>query len=266
MTSVALTPDGNHLATAVGPVVRIWSVAREAELQQLKFDDEIRAMVFSPSGHRVVFATASGTAYVWNTRTASTQVRIDLGTCPYRMSCAPGGFRLVTAGPDGARVWKSRPENGWPRSPPAPKCSTRPSAPTERRWPRAGPTAEPASSTPGPARRCCGSPAPGSVSRVAYDREGARLLTVVGLTVCTWDTTTGEALARHRYTPDWFVHAVAFGPDRRARALARTRDALWLRRVGDGGRDAHWPSRTGGGGRDDSWPSRTDDEGEVSHD
>ncbi|MFD9190028.1 CHAT domain-containing protein [Streptomyces phaeochromogenes] len=252
VTSVALTPDGNHLATAVGPVVRIWSVAREAELQQLKFDDEVRAMVFSPSGHRVVFATASGTAYVWNTRTASTQVRMDLGTCPYRMNCAPGGLRMVTAGPDGARVWNIASGERLAEIASGTEVLDAVFSPDGTTLATGGADSGAGIFDTRSGAEVLRLTGTGSVSRVAYDREGGRLLTVVGLTVRMWDTTTGEALAGHRYTPDWFVHAVAFGPDRQARALARTRDALWLRRVGDGARDAHWPSGTGGGGRDDA--------------
>lgn len=110
--SVAVSPDGKHLATASDDgTVKVWDVATGEEL--LSFSTQhtgisIFGLAYSPDGTRLATASDDQTARVWDAATGQQLLVIDHGAPLSGLAFSPDGKYLATAGADAAaRVWDS---------------------------------------------------------------------------------------------------------------------------------------------------------------
>ena len=232
VTCLALTPNGGQLATAQDATARIWSLAKSVELRQMRLPDTVCAVSFSPVGHRVVFATVAPAAYVWDTTDpAARRLRLRLDAIPHRLAWSPDGLRFGTAGPTGARMWSVVSgehvlEVG--RGLPALDIAV---SPLGARLALAQGGARVLDARSGVEVHRLGGRT--SVARVAFNRDGTRLVTADRGGMEIWDMRSGEQVARRRFDVRWAVEAVAFGPDGAARALLRVPESVWLIRLGE---------------------------------
>jgi WD40 repeat protein len=104
-----LSPDGKHLAGAVGNEVKVWDTQTGRETLTLAgHKDRVGSVAFSPDGQRLVSAAADRTAKVWDAQTGQEQFTFKghAGPVDDRDSVPGGRFAMSVSAfsPDGTRV------------------------------------------------------------------------------------------------------------------------------------------------------------------
>ena len=168
--SVAVSPDGTHLASASDDgTVKVWDATTGQEL--LSFSTQhtgisIFGLAYSPDGARIATASDDQTAKVWDAASGQQLLVIDHGAPLGGLAFSPDGKHLATAGADAmVRVWDSA--NG------------------QQVLVLAG---------HGEATRA-GSVHPGGVIAVLFTPDGKRLVTAgADGTARLWDAETGQSL------------------------------------------------------------------------
>jgi WD40 repeat protein len=93
--SVALSPDGNSLATAArDATARVWSLTTRQELIRLTHGAPVEAVAFSKDGTTLTTGSFDGTARLWDLPSGRERLR----------ATHPGGSEVVAFSPDGAQV------------------------------------------------------------------------------------------------------------------------------------------------------------------
>jgi WD40 repeat protein/transcriptional regulator with XRE-family HTH domain len=178
MTGVAVSPDGNLMATAGldGSVV-LWDMASGKEISTLRAHDEaVSSVAFSPDGSRLLTASTDGTAKVWDV--ASGKLFATLAGHTDSISRAvfdpADGARAATASDDStAKIWDLK-------------------------------TGEELVTLSDGSRR---------VNNIAFSPDGSRLAAVQDEGVATvWDASSGEEWLSLAGPTD-NLYAVAFSPD-----------------------------------------------------
>jgi WD40 repeat protein len=93
--SVALSPDGNYLATAArDATARVWNLTTHQELIRLTHGAPVEAVAFSKDGATLTTGSFDGTARLWELPSGRERLR----------ATHPGGSEVVAFSPDGAQV------------------------------------------------------------------------------------------------------------------------------------------------------------------
>lgn len=103
LTSVAFSPDGQHLVTGENEFgVRLWQVAPLRELALLgKHDGRVKSVGFSPDGQQVVSAGSDKIIALWNVKSRQLSARIGLQIAPVNaVDFSPSGRLLISGGDD----------------------------------------------------------------------------------------------------------------------------------------------------------------------
>jgi dipeptidyl aminopeptidase/acylaminoacyl peptidase len=112
VTSVAWSPDGQHLATASADgTARIWEVASGRLLTTLEGHQRaVQAVAFSPDGQRLVTASADGTARIWEVASGRLLTALQGHTAEVdSVQFSSDGTRVATASRDKtAKVWDAQ--------------------------------------------------------------------------------------------------------------------------------------------------------------
>lgn len=90
--SVAISRDGQRLASVTNTGVEIWNVASSHCIRSLEFDSELRAVTFSVDGQHLVTGLQSGDIGLWN---------VDSGVHMQLFSGHEAGIRDIALSPDG---------------------------------------------------------------------------------------------------------------------------------------------------------------------
>ncbi|KAF7789084.1 hypothetical protein EIP86_000017 [Pleurotus ostreatoroseus] len=118
VASIALAPDGTHLATGMDDsVIRIWDYKTGAMKRKLSgHDDTPWSLSYSPDGTLLVSGSADNSAILWNMRAADNEqpllLRLEGHTSDvWSVAYSPDGRRIATASTDSKIfIWDS--ENG----------------------------------------------------------------------------------------------------------------------------------------------------------
>ncbi|HUS65221.1 MAG TPA: protein kinase [Kofleriaceae bacterium] len=79
--------------------------ATDGEVAELRHENIVGRVRFSPDGARIATASYDGTARVWDAATGAPQVTLQHEGPVLRVEWSPDGARLATAGQDGASLW-----------------------------------------------------------------------------------------------------------------------------------------------------------------
>lgn len=92
---VALSPDGDHMATAGRDgTARVWSLTSGQEVVRLKHAAKVEAVAFSPDGTTISTASFDGTARLWELPSGRERLR----------AVHPGGVEVLSVAPDASSV------------------------------------------------------------------------------------------------------------------------------------------------------------------
>jgi WD40 repeat protein len=121
LESVALSPNGNYLATAGESFVRIWDLATHSLVSTAAPPATVYGVKFTPDGSQFVTASGNDTeghVYLYDTKKPGGGTELTNSSHAYRCAAfSRDGTRLVMAGEDGvAQVWdfKDRQPIGMP--------------------------------------------------------------------------------------------------------------------------------------------------------
>jgi WD40 repeat protein len=106
-----LSPDGKHLALAVGNEVKVWDTQTGRETPTLTgHTGRVQSVAFDPDGRRLVSAAADRTVKVWDTQTGRQTLTLTGHTGPVQsVKFSPDGRRLVGAATDRTvKVWDAQ--------------------------------------------------------------------------------------------------------------------------------------------------------------
>lgn len=93
--SVALSPDGNYLASAArDATARVWNLTTRQELIRLSHGAPVEAVAFSKDGTTLTTGSFDGTARLWELPSGRERLR----------ATHPGGSEVVAFSPDGTQV------------------------------------------------------------------------------------------------------------------------------------------------------------------
>ena len=240
VTALAVSPDGNLIATGVGYSrqgkysARLWDAQSGRQSAELSDDSEFRALAFSPDGRLLSTATAGRIVRVWNVATNTEVASVMNGDGTWDVAFSPDSSQLATASEDGtARIWDlaSGREHGRMIhdrdvvavrfSPDGTQLATASADRTARIWDvKTG-------------RQLFQLAHADSVNGLVYSPSGAMLATASeDRTARVWDARTGQELAR--LAEDGRVKAVAFSPNERVVAAGGDDHSAQIWEVGAG--------------------------------
>lgn len=100
---LAISPDGNLVATASGGIVKIWELTSGKEVTHLSHSDTVFDVAFSPDGTHI--ATADGKARIWQANDGQGMTVFDPGGFVSKVIFSPTGKYFATISGDTAIVW-----------------------------------------------------------------------------------------------------------------------------------------------------------------
>ncbi|MDB4930364.1 MAG: High-affnity carbon uptake protein Hat/HatR, partial [Myxococcaceae bacterium] len=107
MASVAISPDGLHIAAATGRIARIWRRDGKGEGPSLAHAEDVDLVAFSPDGRWLATASQDAVVRVWGV--ADGALRVELRGHEHwltSLAFSPDGARLATTSYDAtARAW-----------------------------------------------------------------------------------------------------------------------------------------------------------------
>jgi WD40 repeat protein/tetratricopeptide (TPR) repeat protein len=100
VSHVEFSRDGRYLVTASKDgTARVWDVAADAPVAELRHMDAVAWAAFSPDGERVVTASTDGTARVWEAHTGTPLTPpLELHVPAAHAAFSPDGRRVIAAG------------------------------------------------------------------------------------------------------------------------------------------------------------------------
>ncbi|MEL6159428.1 MAG: caspase family protein [Cyanobacteria bacterium J06627_32] len=110
VTDVSYRPDGQQMATASADgSVRLWDVATQQALFELRHEAAVTAVSFSPDGRQVATASVDGKARLWDATTGREGTAFEHDDSVNSVIFSPDGKRLATASDDQtAAVWDAK--------------------------------------------------------------------------------------------------------------------------------------------------------------
>ncbi len=92
------SPNGQWLATASGPVVRVWDAPSGAEIARFRGSDKgVRPLAFSPDGRLLAAGGEDGVIYTWELFGGKERRLVGHKNCLYHLCFSPDGAQLVSS-------------------------------------------------------------------------------------------------------------------------------------------------------------------------
>lgn len=107
-TTLAVSPDGRHIACCVGVAVQVLDAASGVQVISMNHDGSVTCVAYSRDGTRIASGTSGGTVRLWSAVTGDAVGRNLEGHTGgiSAASFSPDGIRLASASDDGTiRLW-----------------------------------------------------------------------------------------------------------------------------------------------------------------
>jgi len=109
-SSIAFSPDGNHLATVYHHDIHVWElVSGESRLELLGHAERVNVVTFSPDGRRIATGSNDRSIKIWNAHTGQELLTLSDGDGDIvGLAFSPDGRRLASVNEDyGVTVWEA---------------------------------------------------------------------------------------------------------------------------------------------------------------
>jgi WD40 repeat protein len=129
VTAMAISPDGNYLATGGSDTIRVWTMKNFQPVTTLSYSSSIRALAFSWDGKWLASGGSEHTVRLWNTHTWQEDARLTEPSAVLSIAFARDGRRLEVATGSAIRL-----EWFWPADLMEKACSLLPRNLSESEW------------------------------------------------------------------------------------------------------------------------------------
>ena len=112
VNSIALSPDGEWMATADDDTARVWNMNKRQEVARLSHGDRVRIVAFSKNGKLLATGGNDNTSRVWEVSSGQEVSRMKHRDAVYAVAFSPDDKYLATASSDNTgRVSLLRPQD-----------------------------------------------------------------------------------------------------------------------------------------------------------